>query len=130
VDRLKAFTARLEAIGVAIEFGQSSMILRCQPDERRLWNLGTIQTSGIVWTELLNRPADSVGLLNLSHAYLKDLASLVPGAHVEETPKPTAWYVKKGRTYITIDELLAHEDGWLSAIQKFMAAATDALKDQ
>jgi len=44
--------------------------------------------------------------------------------------KPTSWYVAKGGTYITIDALLAHEDGWLAAIQEFMAAVTDALKDQ
>jgi hypothetical protein len=29
-----------------------------------------------------------------------------------------------------IDEMLAHEDGWIAAKQEFMAAATIALKDQ
>ena len=87
-------------------------------------------TSGKVWAELINGQADAVGLLTLSHVYLKRLASLVAGAHVKETPKPTAWYVAKGGTYITIEELLAHEDGWLAAIQEIMRAAVDALKDQ
>ena len=36
----------------------------------------------------------------------------------------------KGNTYITIDELFAHADGWIAAIQEFMAAASDALKAQ
>jgi len=131
VPRLKAFTTRLEEIGIAIEFGKDSMILRgSRPDEKRGWNLGTITTSGKVWTELLNGQADAVGLLNLSHAYLKRLASLVPGAHVRETLRPNGWYVAKGKANITIDELLAHEDGWLAAIQEFTAAAADALKDQ
>ena len=131
VPRLKAFTRRLEAIGAAIEFGKGSMIIRCpRPDEKRPWNVGSITTSGKVWTELLNGQADAVGLVNLSHAYLKRVASLVPGAHVKETPRPNGWYVAKGGTYITIEDLIAHEDGWLDAIQEFTRAAEDALKDQ
>jgi hypothetical protein len=130
VPHLKAFTARLEAVGIATEFGKTSMILRWHPDETRAWNLGTIATSGKVWTDVLNGQADAVGLLNLSHAYLKRLASLVPGALVKELPKPTTWYVAKGGTCITIDELLAHEDGWLDAIQEVTGAAAEALKYQ
>jgi hypothetical protein len=130
VPKLKAFTNRLEATGIAIEFGKDSMILRWRPDENHAWNLGTIMTSGKVWTDVLNGQADAVGLLNLSHAYLKRLASLVPGAYVKESTKPTSWYVAKGVTYITIDTLLDHEDGWLAAIREFMAAASDAIKDQ
>jgi hypothetical protein len=129
MPRLKAFAGRLEAIGIAIEFGKGTMILRWRPDETP-WNLGSIATSGRVWTDVVNWKPNTVGLLNLSHAYLKRLASLVPGAHVQETPKPTHWYVAKGRTPITLDELLAYEDGWFAAIQEFMAAATDALGDR
>lgn len=43
---------------------------------------------------------------------------------------PLGWYVAKGSTYITIEDLLAHEDGWLDAIQGFTRATEDALKDQ
>jgi hypothetical protein len=49
---------------------------------------------------------------------------------LKEHAKPTSWYVAKGSTYITIDELLAHADGWRAVIQEFMAGASDALKDQ
>jgi hypothetical protein len=80
--------------------------------------------------EILNGQTNAVGLLNLSHAYLNQLASLVPGAYVKETPKPTGWYVGKGEKYISVDELLAHEDDWLAEIQELMVAAADALKDQ
>jgi hypothetical protein len=86
-------------------------------------------TSGKVWTELLNAQADSVGLLNLSHAYLKRVAAAVPGAFVKEHAKPTSWYVAKGGTYVTIDELLAHAHEWRGAIQEFIAAASNALKE-
>jgi hypothetical protein len=130
ISRLKAFTQRLEPIGVSVEFGKNSMILRWRPDEDRGWNLGAITTSGKVWTELLNGQADTVGLLHLSHNYLKTLASLIPGAKVKENPNPTSWYVSKAGTYVTVDLLLAHADGWLSAMQEFMESVSSALKHQ
>ncbi|HVT24164.1 MAG TPA: hypothetical protein VHD95_06010 [Rhizomicrobium sp.] len=130
IPRLKEFTVRLEPLGVATEFGKGSMILRWRPDDKRAWNLGSITTAGKVWTELLNAQADSVGLLELSHAYLKRIAAAVPGANVKEHAKPTSWYVAKGGTYVTIDALLAHADAWFTAIQEFTTAASKALKDQ
>jgi hypothetical protein len=130
VSGLKEFTAQLEPVGVATEFGKGSMILRWRPDEKRAWNLGSITTSGKVWTDFLNAQADSVGLLELSHAYLKRIAAFIPGAHVKEHAKPTSWYVAKGDKYVTIDALLAHADDWRAAIQEFTAAASKALKDQ
>ena len=129
VPRLQKFTARLEAIDVRIRFGTKSMILGWQPDEKP-WNLGTISVSGEVFTQMVNWQADAVGLLDLSHAYLKRLASVVPDAYVKEMPKPQSWFVAKGGTSITIDDLLAHEEGWLAALLEFMAAVTDAIKDQ
>jgi hypothetical protein len=127
VPKLRAFAARLEAIGLEIDFGKDSLILRGRNQGRTPWNLATITTSGKVWTDLLNGQANAVGLLHLSHAYLKQVADAVPGAIVKHNPKETAWYVAKNGTYIMIDELLAHEDEWLAAIQAFMLAATNAL---
>lgn len=127
---LKAFVEQLETIGVRTDFGTDSMILRWSPDDNRAWNLATITTSGKVWTEILNGQADSVGLISISHEYLNKLASSVPGAYVKDTLKATSRYVAKGNTYITIDQLLSHEDNWLKAIQEFIAAATDALTNQ
>jgi hypothetical protein len=129
IQRLKEFTAQLEPSGVVTEFGKNSMILRWRPDDKRAWNLGSITTSGQVWTEYLNAQADSVGLLGLSHAYLKRIAASVPGAHVKEHAKPTSWYVAKGGTYVTIDALLGHADDWRNAIQEFTTAASKALKE-
>ncbi|HYA19016.1 MAG TPA: hypothetical protein VEF06_16195 [Bryobacteraceae bacterium] len=130
VSRLKPLTARLGAIGVEIDFGKDSMIFRWRPDDQRSWNLGTVTTSGKVWTDTLNYQADQVGLIHLSHAYLKRLASVLPGAYVKELAKPTSWYVAKAGTYVTVGDLLGHADEWLLALQGFMADATSALKDQ
>jgi hypothetical protein len=129
LPRLKEFTAQLEVLGVVTEFGKNSMILRWRPDDKRAWNLGSITTSGEVWTDYLNAQADSVGLLGLSHAYLKRIAASVPGAHVKEHAKLTSWYVAKGGGYVTIDALLDHADDWRNAIQEFTAAASKVLKD-
>jgi hypothetical protein len=130
LPRLKEFAAQLESIGVVIEFGKGSMILRWRPDEKRAWNLGSITTSGKVWTDFLNAQADAVGLIGLSHAYLKRLANAVPGAYVKEHSKPTAWYVAKDGTYVTIDALLARAEEWRDAIQEFTAKASNALEHQ
>lgn len=130
VSRLKAFIARLEEIGIVTDFGQSSINLRWRADENLAWNLGSIATSGKVWTEVVNWKSDQVGFLHLSQAYLRKLASLVPGAQVKEVTRQANWYVAKGGTYVTIEDLLAHEDGWVEAIQEFMAAVTDALKHE
>jgi hypothetical protein len=44
--------------------------------------------------------------------------------------RPTSWYVAKGQTYVTVDDLLENADAWFAAIQAFMASARDALKSQ
>jgi hypothetical protein len=84
---------------------------------------GSIASSGRVATETLNWQADAVGPLKLSYEYMNRLAASVPGAHVKQTPRPLGWYVAKGPTPITIEDLLAYEDGWLDDIQSFTRAA-------
>ena len=128
--RLKEFIFRLEPLGISTDFGKASLNLRWRPDDKRAWNLGCIQTSGKVWTEVASWQADTAGLLNLSHSYLQRLASMVPGADVKQSGRPNSWYVVKGGTYITIDDLLAHADGWRAAIEEFTAAVTEALRSQ
>jgi hypothetical protein len=131
IPRLMEFTRQLEPLGVTTDFGKDSMILRWRPDEKRAWNLGTIRTVGKVETDWLNQQTDLVGLLELSHAYLRRIADSVPGAYVKEHDRRTSWYVaKKGGTYVTIDALMAHADDWLIAIRDFTVAALKALKDQ
>lgn len=106
------------------------MILRWRPDEQRSWNLGTITTSGKVWTDNLNFQTNQAGLIHLSHTFLRRLASAVPGSYVKEMARPTSWYLAKDGTYVTIGDLLDHADGWLAALQSFMADARSELKSQ
>ncbi len=125
--KLRDFIARLEALDVHVEYGTKSLILRWHPDEARAWNLGSVQTTGKVWTEFLNAQADQVGLLDLSHRYLAQVAASVPGAFVKSGPKATSSYVAKGKSYVMIDDLLDHADGWYHAIKDFTTAASSTL---
>ncbi|MBI2816307.1 MAG: hypothetical protein HYX72_05175 [Acidobacteria bacterium] len=127
--RLKAFVGQLESnFRIETDFGKNSMILRWRPDEELVWNFATIRTSGKVWTDVLSVQANTAGLGGLAHKYFEQLVALVPGAYVKEVSN--ASYVAKGGTYITIDQLLKKENGWMTAIQEFTTAVSDALKRQ
>jgi hypothetical protein len=129
-EKLKKFVERLESLDITTDFGRNSMILHWRPDEQRVWNLGTIQADGKVWTDTINFQANAVDLIDLSHAYLDHIAASVPGADVKKLPRNTSWYVRKNDTYVLIDELLLQQEGWLAAIQEFTDAARTALRDQ
>jgi hypothetical protein len=129
-EKLRKFVERLESLDITTDFGKNSLILHWRPDEQRTWNLGTIFADGRVFTGMINDQANAVGLIDLSHAYLEHVAELVPGADVKKLPKNTSWYVRMNDTYISIDELLLHQEGWLAAIREFTDAARAALRDQ
>jgi hypothetical protein len=129
--RLNAFIDKVADYSVVPEFGSATMILRWHPDGTENWNLATIPLTGFVWTDYLGHQASSRGLINISKQYLKDLAALVPGAFVKETPKESAWYVSLDGKIVTIDKLLGDEaraEGWLDAIAALQLAITKALK--
>jgi hypothetical protein len=129
--RLNAFIDKVADYGVVPEFGSATMILRWHPDGTESWNLATIPVTGYVWTDYLGHQASSRGLINISKQYLKDLAALVPGAFVKETPKESAWYVSLDGKIVTIDKLLGDEaraEGWLVAIAALQRAISKALK--
>lgn len=127
VADLRSFMVKLAEIGITPAFGKKSMIVRWYSDEDHGWNLGTIEADGKVYTDLVNITANSIGLLKLSHEYLRQLADLVPGAYVKQTPKETSWYVAKGNSSISIEHLLDHQEGWIEAIENFIASVNAAM---
>lgn len=130
VSELKAFVVKAEKQGITAGFGKDSLNLRWHPDESRAFNLGSVTTAGKVGTDFLNGPADTIGRIDLSHTYLKKLAELVPGAWVKQPSSPLSCYVAKGSSLVTIDGLLARDEGWLQAMVEFMESASSALKGQ
>jgi hypothetical protein len=127
VSALKAFTARLEPLGIEIDFGKESMILRGRTEANGAWNLAMISKQGKIWTDQIGSQANAVGLIDQAHTYLRELAAAVPGARVKETPSRTAWYVTMPEGYMTIKQLLPHGDSWIAAMQAFLKRSTQAL---
>ena len=115
-EKLNAFISKLEMCAVLPEFGINSMILRWHA-ETKSWNLGTIPSSGQVFTDQLG--AFNAGLPDADKKYVENLAALVPGAVVEPSKKKTAWGAYKDHKTISIDALLADEaremDGFMQS---------------
>jgi hypothetical protein len=127
-ERLRAFLDEIEQLGIQPVYGQSSLILRWQPDETHKFNLGNVNTKGEVWTNFNWRP-ESIGRLDLSHRYLERLADLVVGGFVDRTRKPANWYAAaKGGGPVRLSDLLDKPSEWRAAIEEFIEAATNALK--
>jgi hypothetical protein len=127
-ERLRAFLDELEPLGIQPEHGQTSLILRWQPDELHKFNLGTIETNGEVLTRPVNWVADYIGRLDISHRYLERLADLVGGV-VKRTPKRQGWSsTTRSGEPVRLADLLDRSDGWRAAIEEFIDAATDTLR--
>jgi hypothetical protein len=129
-QRLNRFVDKLVTYDVRPEFGINSMILRWQTDDTRSWNLGTISSSGQVFTDHLGLQAHSAGLLDVAKQYLTNLAALVPGATVKKGKTETAWRVAQDGKSSSVDTLLAdeaREDGWIHAIAEFQGAVAKRL---
>jgi len=132
-QRLNAFIDSLAAYNVSPDFGTSSMILRWRTDDTRSWNLGTITSHGELWMDFLGKQANNAGLLEFHKQYLTNLARLVDGASVKQTPQEIAWYVSQNGKVIKIDALLADQtrrDGWVRAIAEFQSAVMKKSPDE
>jgi hypothetical protein len=129
-DRLKEFLAAVDPLDIRREFGQSSLILRWQPDETHRFNLGYIYTDGRVWTDATNWVAERIGRLDLSHRYIERVADMVEGAFVRHGSKPTQWHAAmKSGGPVRLPDLLKKQEQWRAAMEEFIDAATNALKD-
>jgi len=117
-DRLKAFLAEAETLGV---FGdiRRSLSLKWRSPDGRDFNLGLIDLQGRIATDYANDSASRIGRLDLGHAYGEALASLVPGAAVRQTPAPIGWRVVLDGENLPVARLLDHKEAWLNAIADY-----------
>jgi hypothetical protein len=125
--RLQAFLKRAESLGVFTETGTTSLLLRWRPNDFTKWSLGYIYPNGAYWTDTVNSPANSAGLLDLSRQFLSDLAAIIEGGFVKKVPTPTSWYVATTQGVASIGDVLKKEDQWIAAIERFMTAVKKAL---
>jgi len=123
-DKLRAFLAQLEPLGVEAEF-QRALILRWEQPTGRPITLGTIHRNGSVWTDGVNAKAS----LDLAHAYLDDLAKVL-GMEVEKHSMGGVWYVKSKGHAPKIATVTDKLPLWTAAIERFITAVKQAQSER
>jgi len=126
-DRLQAFLTGVEPLGVYPDV-KRHMSLKWQAPDGRTFQLGVIDPAGRFNIEYAHWSAQSIGRLDLSHAYQAQLAAAVPGASVRETPKPTGWYIVYQGGPLPLTALLDHGEAWKAATADYLDALRRALE--
>jgi hypothetical protein len=126
-ERLRVFLKQLEPIGVTPEF-KKSLILRWQAPDGTGLNLGYIMTDGQTWTDAVNWHGRALGVLEVTHDYVRDLAEAIQG-EVKAMPRNDdhRYVALKGRAP-RIEELLNHQDAWIRAIERLGQRVTKSLE--
>lgn len=126
-ERLRAFLERLEPIGVSPEF-KKSLILRWRAPDGTGLNVGYIMPDGQTWTDAVNWRGRELGILDITHDYVRDLAEAVRG-ETKANPKNDdhRWVAFEGRAP-KIEKLLEHEDAWARAIERLGQRVTESLE--
>lgn len=119
--RLRAFIAEAMERGLVIEWGVAQLMLKWEASDGQRFGLVYLQgEQGAVRTDAANWLPDKRGRVDLSHAFLRDLAGVVGGS-VKETPRANSWYVLgPEKKPLDIGALLAHRDECLRAIDRFV----------
>lgn len=115
----QAFLAAGENEGLFTESATKSLMVRFLGSDESTFTAGGFGPDGTFWTYTANWRPGTLGLLDISHQYLEDVARVIGGS-VRRTPKPEQWYVvtKNGETPKAMD-ILRHSDDWLGAIATF-----------
>lgn len=127
--RLKAFLAETADLGVYADI-KRNLSLKWRGPNGQDYNLGSVGLNGTVGTDYCNWNADAIGRIDLSHAYLADVAALVPGSTIRQTPKPTGWRVVTDKGDPPLSQLLTQHQGWAAAIERYTSALREALQVQ
>ena len=85
-DRLKAFLAETADLGVYADVRRNLSLKWRGPDGQE-YHLGAVTLAGTVGTDYCNWTPSLIGRMDLSHAYLDDIAALVPGGRIRQTAK-------------------------------------------
>ena len=125
--RLRTFVAQLADLGVFAEV-RRNLSLKWRGPDGQDYHLGSVNLNGTVGSDYCNWSADAIGRIDLSHAYLADLAALLTGGAVRETAKPTGWRVVVGAGDPPLTALLDQHNAWAAAIDKFTAAVRNAVQ--
>jgi len=115
---LRAFLERVRDIGIDIEPGQNSIILKSLLHE---CNFGIFRTVGYFENSHIASRTESMGQPQIGADYLERLARLLNGGIVRTPTNRFRWTVriKEGNRdrYVTIAEVLAVQDSWIEIMQ-------------
>ena len=126
-DRLRAFIERLEPIGVTPEF-KKSLILRWRAPDGTSRNVGYIKTDGYTWTDAVNWRGSQLGILDITHDYVRELAEAIGGeVKVSPTNSDYRYVALKGHAP-RIEQILKYEDAWVRAIERLSERVTERLE--
>jgi hypothetical protein len=120
--QLKAFFEKAQDIGLYVEPGSNSMILKSSLFGT---NFGVINANGYFYNCAIVSTADAMGQPQIGEEYLNRLAELLNEGIVKQGKNRFDWTVKvksgKGDRYATVAEVMAVQDKWLEVIQKTLA---------
>jgi hypothetical protein len=126
-ERLRVFLKRLEPIGVTPEF-RKSLILRWRAPDGTSLNVGYIMTDGQTWTDAVNSRGRELGILDITHDYVRDLAEAIQGETKAMPSNDDYRYVTLKGHVPKIDGLLQHEDARVRAIERLAERVTGSLE--
>jgi hypothetical protein len=126
-DRLRAFLDRLEPIGITPDFRRTLILRFWAPDGTGL-NLGYISTNGATSTSAINWGARELGILDIAHDYVRDLAEAIHGEIRAPSNSEDHQYVVLDGHVPAIEDMLEHEDAWARAIERLCRRVTERLE--
>ncbi len=114
--RIEAFLKKLEPLRVEPEF-KRSLILRWHGIDGTTLNIGYIDTSGAIWTDAIHSQASKLRILDLTQAYVRDLADVIGGEVRSSSNEDNIYIVRHGKA-ARVGDMLDHENEWLGIIQR------------
>jgi len=126
--RVRALIEQLDALGVYPDI-RRSLILKWRGPNGGEFSLGAIDMEGQFLGDYPLWSADTIGRVDLAHAYQAALASLVPGAAVKQTAKPTGWRIVDAQgANLDVGPMLDQSSDWQSAIADYLSALGTAIQ--
>lgn len=120
-ERLKAFLTRAEALGIFPDI-QRRLSLKWRSPEGQEFIVGGVDTQGRYLTDVAHYAIKSIGRLDLSHAFQRVIAELLPGSAIRQTPNPVGWRLLIDGKDPLVGLLLNNQEAWLSAMADYVAA--------
>ena len=127
--QLKLFLDSRGDRAIEMDAGTQYLMLRWKAPDGTQFTLGAITSDGIFYTYYVGRPAHKIGRVDLSHAYLEDLADLI-GGQVRKTNDDTEWNLRGSNgKHPPASSVLADRQKLLEVIDRYTDALSEALSE-